>query len=250
MKQRYFLEIAYKGSGYHGWQVQKNAFTVQEALQDCLVKLLGQEVTAVASGRTDAGVHARQQFAHIDLYETVDERDLTHRLNSFLPEDIAVKAIRKVNGKAHARYSAFQRTYEYNIHQMKNPFLQGFSYFYPYRLDIQLMNEAAEFLLDTQVFQSFSRVKTYVKNFICDVSEASWREEEDMIIFRITANRFLRGMVRAVAGTLIEVGTGDITLLDFKRIIESKDRKMAGRAVPGCGLYLHAVKYPDEIFVE
>lgn len=247
---RYFLDIAYNGTAYHGWQIQENAHTVQAELQKCLSTVLRTDVEIMGSGRTDTGVHATHQVAHFDLTEVLNDEQLVYKLNSFLPKDISIQSIRKVNEEAHTRFDATERSYQYFIHPAKSPFLENLSYYYPKVVDLTLMNEAAEKLLGEQNFESFSKVKTEVNTFICTIKEARWEKQNDSIVFHVTANRFLRGMVRAVVGTLLDVGLGKLTVTDFVKIIESKDRKKAGRAVPAHGLYLTRVVYPDSVYID
>lgn len=244
---RYFLDIAYNGTAYHGWQIQENAHTVQAELEKCLSTLLRAEVEIMGSGRTDTGVHATHQVGHFDFQANLPE-DLVYKLNSFLPKDISIQSIRQVDDEAHTRFDATQRSYQYCIHQVKSPFLEKLSYHYPKAVDVQLMNEAAEKLLREQNFESFSKVKTEVNTFICTIKEARWEKQNDSLVFHVTANRFLRGMVRALVGTLLDVGLGKLTVTDFVNIIESQDRRKAGRAVPAHGLYLTDVVYPDSVY--
>ena len=246
---RYFFEISYNGSNYHGWQRQKNAISIQEVVEDALSMILRKPATITGSGRTDTGVHCEQQYFHADIDTPVKVEQLKHRLNSYLPPDITIPSVMPVSEDAHARFSAISRSYEYRITTQKNPFLQNLSYFYPKSLDIQTMNEVATLLLGVHDFEAFSKVKTDVNNFVCEITEAQWVEEKDLYIFKITANRFLRGMVRAIVGTLLNVSKGKIAPGQFKEIIESKDRREAGSAAPACGLFLTAVRYPSEIFL-
>lgn len=247
---RYFFEIAYQGTNYHGWQRQNNAISVQQVVEEALSTLLREKIDIVGSGRTDTGVHCRQQYFHIEIDKTIKDLDnLKYRVNNFLPEDIAIGSICAVTVDAHARFTATTRSYQYFITQKKDAFSGPFKYFFNRILDIKTMNEAAALLLGMHDFESFSRVKTDVNTFNCDIKEAYWEQKESELIFNITANRFLRGMVRAIVGTLLDVGTGKISVADFKSIIESKDRKKAGAAAPAHGLYLTAVNYPQEIFI-
>lgn len=245
---RYFFEISYNGSAYHGWQNQKNAIGVQQVVEEALSKLFRTKISITGSGRTDTGVHCAQQFFHADIESVFVSEDLTHRLNSFLPKDIAIGAITPVRADAHARYDAFERSYEYKITLRKNPLLNGYSFFVFKPVNIKLMNDAARLLKGEHDFTSFSKVKTDVNHFVCDVKKAHWIKEGDLLLFQITANRFLRGMVRALVGTLLDVGTGKISVTDFEKIIHSKDRKKAGMNVPPEGLFLVEVKYPKHIF--
>ncbi|WP_226390805.1 tRNA pseudouridine(38-40) synthase TruA [Penaeicola halotolerans] len=245
---RYFLEIAYRGTDFHGWQVQHNAHSVQGELNKCLSTLLQTEITTTASGRTDTGVHCKQQFVHIDLEEAIDTDQLCFKLNKLLPESIHIARIFPVKDDAHARFSALDRSYQYFISKEKNPFLHNLCYFNNASLDIAAMNEAAKVLLSWTDFESFSKVKTSVYTFDCKITEAYWEQKEDLLIFNITANRFLRGMVRAIVGTLLEVGKGKLKVEDFQAILAAKDRKKAGRSVPPEGLFLTKVTYPTDIF--
>lgn len=241
---RYFLEIAYKGTNYHGWQIQTNAKSVQEEIQDKLKILLREEISIMGSGRTDTGVHAKQQFAHFDTEKPLSEKDFLRRINSLLPKDIAILNYFLVDKEAHARFDATKRSYEYHIYQEKNPFLQEQCYFDTRPYDIELMNLAANILLKYEDFQCFSKVHTEVNHFLCDILKAEWKNEGKNLRFYISANRFLRGMVRTIVGTLLDVGLGNMSLADFEKIIQSKDRKKAGRAVPPEGLFLTEVYYP------
>lgn len=240
---RYFIQFAYNGTHYHGWQAQPDAKSVQETLQNALSLLLGHTLEIVGAGRTDAGVHARKMFAHFDTDVFFEIEKLVHRLNSFLPQDISVQHIIPVHADAHARFDATKRTYEYHIHTRKNVFLEHLSCFYQSRLDVPQMNLAAAQLLLNRDFECFSKTKTDVSTFICDISKAEWRREDDRLVFTISADRFLRNMVRAIVGTLIQVGEGKTTLEGFEAIIESKNRSKAGFSVPAKGLYLTEVEY-------
>jgi tRNA pseudouridine38-40 synthase len=246
---RYFIEIAYNGANYCGWQRQPNAITVQEVLEEVMSSLLRKEIKLVAAGRTDAGVHAKQLFAHFDFEEIQDVSQLVYRLNSFLPKDIALKNIVPVRLDAHARFNATKREYEYVISLKKDPFSEGFTYLLHQKPNMDAMNEAAKTLLDYQDFQCFSRTNTDVKTYHCTVEKAYWKAENDRLIFTIIANRFLRNMVRAIVGTLLDVGYAKISLEEFHAIIASKNRVNAGSSAPANGLYLTKVVYPEEIFV-
>lgn len=246
---RYFFEIAYHGKNYAGWQSQKNAVGVQSVVANALSKLLRIQADVVGSGRTDTGVHCEQQFFHIDLEKTLTIPAFLNRLNAFLPKDIFIRSIRLVKEDAHARYSATGRSYDYRITLQKNPFLEGLALHYFKPLDVQTMNQASALLVGMQDFTSFSKVKTDVNHFLCDIKSAAWREKGDMLVFQVSANRFLRGMVRAMVGTLLEVGSHKITVSDFEDILKSKDRKKAGMNAEPYGLYLTQVKYPSSIFI-
>lgn len=245
---RYFLDVAYNGTNYHGWQVQPNAHTVQGELEAALSRLLRQPVGVVGSGRTDTGVHAEQQLVHIDWEGALDLEQLQFRLNAMMPPDIAVKKVFPVHPKAHARFSATDRSYEYRICRQKNPFQQKQCYVNTRSLDVAAMNEAAALMLDWEDFECFSRVHTEVKHFRCLIKEAKWVEEGEWLIFYITANRFLRNMVRAIVGTLLEVGQHRMSLSGFREVLESRDRSKAGRSAPAQGLFLTRVQYPENIY--
>jgi tRNA pseudouridine38-40 synthase len=247
---RYFFEIAYNGTNYNGWQSQPNAVGVQTVVEDALTKLFRVPVSIVGSGRTDTGVHCEQQFFHTDLESPFDQEKLIQRLNSFLPHDIVIKSIRQVRPDASARYDAIERTYQYRITRVKDPFLQGLSWHYFKEVNVQNMNRAAAYIVGEHDFECFSKVKTDVNHFICHIRMAKWVEKGDQLIFTVSANRFLRGMVRAIVGTLLDVGTGRITYKDFVSIIESRDRRKAGQNVPASGLFLVKVKYPARIFIK
>lgn len=244
---RYFLEIAYNGTHYFGWQVQPNEMTVQEKIETALSTLLREKIAVTGAGRTDTGVHAKQLFAHFDFEQIDNLSKLKYRLNSFLPKDIAITSIFEVQPRAHARFDATARSYEYLISLEKNPFLEGFVHFVAQQPDLTKMNSAANMLLSYQDFQCFSRSKTDVKTYHCTITKAGWEQKDQLLVFTITANRFLRNMVRAIVGTLLEVGYHKLTLEDFKKIIESKDRNQAGASAPAQGLYLTQIVYPETI---
>lgn len=247
---RYFFEITYSGTHYHGWQNQANAVGVQEVVESALSKIFRTKIEIVGSGRTDTGVHCVQQFFHTDLDKELDEKTWLIKTNSLLPKDIAIRSIRRVKENAQARYDAFERSYQYKITQTKNPLVVGQAYFFFKEVNVTNLNKAATLLLGEQDFECFSKVKTDVNHFICTIKKAHWNKKENLLVFTITANRFLRGMVRAIVGTLLDVGTGKISLQEFEHIINSKDRKKAGMNVPPEGLYLTSVKYPKSIFLK
>jgi tRNA pseudouridine38-40 synthase len=247
---RYFIQIAFNGSEYHGWQRQPNAYSVQQALEDALGTLLASEIAIVGAGRTDAGVHAEQIYAHFDYEEHLDLIDLTHKLNRFLFQNIAILDIRKVNSQAHARFDATSRSYRYLIETRKNPFNFNFSHYVGLPLDLEQMNRAAQYLVGRKDFECFSRTHTDVKTFICDVKTASFTKEGSLIRFEITADRFLRNMVRAIVGSLLEVGLGKRSPEWIDELIESKSRSRAGASAPAKGLSLVAVNYPNSIWNE
>ena len=240
---RYFIELSYNGKNYHGWQIQPDAISVQEKLNNAFSTIFQSDIQVVGAGRTDTGVHASQMFAHVDLDGVLDE-NLAFKLNSILPNDIFIKDIFKVDDEKHARFDATFRSYEYRIWLGRNPFLLDFSWqIHSQKPDIELMNKAAKFLLEYEDFESFSKVKTDVYTFNCNVTEAYWIQENEQLTFYITANRFLRNMVRAIVGTLLDVGLHKISIDDFKKIIESKNRSNAGLSVPAKGLFLTQIKY-------
>lgn len=244
---RYFLHLAYNGAPFFGWQVQPDHPSVQEVLERSLSLLLHQEHIAVTGcGRTDTGVHAADYYAHFELEETLDTdglKRLRDQLNSFLPKEIAIFDIFPVKPRAHARFDAVERTYQYFVSIRKNPFTFQQRYFSFRTPDIERMNEAAALLLENEDFTSFSKVHTQVNNFICHVTHAQWVLEGDDLVFTITANRFLRNMVRAIVGTLLDVGFGKLSVNDFQNIINQKDRCKAGISVPAGALFLTNVRY-------
>lgn len=241
---RYFIHLSYDGANYHGWQVQPNGSSVQAELQRALSTLLRHPIEIVGAGRTDAGVHARKMVAHFDVEELLDLKQTAYRMNRILPRDIAVEKIEKVGDDMHARFSATSRTYHYYIHTHKDPFCRAYSCETHYDLDFDAMNEAARFLLTQDDFASFCKTGADVKTTICHVTHAQWHQTSPTTwYFEITANRFLRNMVRAVVGTLIDVGRHRIDLEDFKQIVENKTRTAAGESMPGHALFLEDVSY-------
>jgi len=248
MPQRYFLQLSYKGTRYHGWQVQPNAVSVQEVMENALSTLLREKIAVVGAGRTDTGVHASYFILHFDLEKDFPKNyDLVYKLNSFLPEDIAVQACWPVSEDAHARFSATSRTYHYFISTQKDPFSTESSYYYSLLLDVDKMNVAAQILFEYEDFTSFSRLHTDVKTNNCQIMQAEWKKEGTQLIFVIKADRFLRNMVRAIVGTLLEVGKGKLSVEEFKQIIEKQDRGAAGASAPAHGLFLVDIEYPEEI---
>ncbi len=245
---RYFFEISYKGTNYHGWQIQRNAISIQELVQQGLKQLLRYKVDITGSGRTDAGVHAKQQFFHADIKDELNGADFTYKLNAVLPQDIFISSITKVNPEAHARFDATLRAYDYLMVVKRDPFLLNEAYIYHGSVDINMLNKASQLLVGKHDFESFSKVKTQVNNFNCEVYQAFWKQEDKKIIFHIEANRFLRGMVRAIVGTLLMVNERKIGIDDLKVILKSKSRGMAGQSVSPDGLYLSKVNYPVDIF--
>jgi len=240
---RYFIKFAYNGTNYHGWQYQPNASSVQETLVKAVSVILNETIELMGAGRTDTGVHAKIMFAHFDSNKTIDVATTIHKLNSFLPKDIVVFDIISVHDDAHARFDAVRRTYQYYINTEKDVFTHGQSWYYQTKLDVALMNEAASVLLEHTDFQCFSKVNTDVNTFNCKITEAFWKQENNALIFTISADRFLRNMVRAIVGTLINIGLHKITIADFNTIIKSRNRSEAGFSVPAHGLYLTDIRY-------
>jgi len=246
MKQRYFFECAYDGTGFSGWQRQPNAETVQQTIELMLSRRFNNsDIQILGCGRTDAGVHANQFYFHVDLAKDLNLELLKYKLNKMLPTSIVIFDILPVLNDQHARFDASFRSYKYFIHTRKNPFLEKYSWYFPHSLDLEKMNQGAQLLLGEKDFTSFSKLHTDVFTNICNLTRAEWREVgNDQIVFEITANRFLRNMVRAVVGTLIEVGQGNLIPEDIKEILEAHDRSSAGISVPAKGLFLSSIKYP------
>ncbi len=246
---RYFIKLGYKGTNYHGWQIQPNAITIQKVIDKAFSTIFRSNIEVVGAGRTDSGVHAEQFFAHFDFDKEFNAEEVIYRVNAILPDDIVIYNISKTSESAHARFDAKSRSYEYRIFLGSNPFLIETTWQFTNRkLNIVKMNEAAEILVTYTDFKCFSRSNTDVKTYNCDVTRAVWMQHEQLLVFYISANRFLRNMVRAIVGTLLEVGSGKTTLEEFKRIIESKDRCKAGPSAPPQGLFLTQVTYPKIIF--
>lgn len=247
---RYFIELAYDGTNYHGWQIQPNGSSVQETLMKALATFLRQEVEVVGAGRTDAGVHARRMMAHFDIDRELDGAQVTDKLNRLLPPDIAVYRVVPVKPNAHARFDATYRKYQYHVTTCKDPFSRQYAWRLFHPLDFEKMNEAAKTLFDYTDFTSFSKLHTDVKTNNCRIMHAEWTQVSDTEwVFTIQADRFLRNMVRAVVGTLVEVGRGKLNIDGFRRVIEQKDRCSAGSSVPGHALFLVDVGYPEELFL-
>lgn len=244
---RYFIELAYNGKAYHGWQNQPGAVSVQETLEKALFTLLQVKTPVMGAGRTDAGVHASQFFAHFDTEEMAEIEVLIYKLNCVLPSDVVVFDLFKVNDEAHARFDAVSRSYEYHVVQQKDPFAFDTAHFVKNELDLEKMNLAASFLIDYTDFKCFSKSKTDVHTYNCSIILAFWEERENKLVFHITANRFLRNMVRAIVGTLLEIGQGKIPEARLHEIIKSRDRKNAGTSVPAKGLFLTKIEYPTSI---
>ena len=243
---RFFIELSYKGTNYHGWQEQPNANTVQAEINRALSTILNTNIEVIGAGRTDTGVHANQMFAHFDCDIDFDIQNLMFKLNSFLPSDIAIKDIFKVKEDANCRFDALSRTYQYHIIQKKDPFNKT-AYFLQNDLDIKAMNEACKYIIGKQDFTSFSKVNTQTFTNNCDVMFAQWEVVNTNLIFTIKADRFLRNMVRAIVGTLLGVGFGKIIAADLAKIIAAKDRSKSGVSVPAHALFLTEVKYPNKI---
>ena len=241
---RYFVTLSYDGTRYHGWQIQPNGVSVQEKLQGALSTLLREEIVVTGAGRTDAGVHARMMVAHFDYEEALDGQQLCYKLNRLLPYDIAVQKVEQVADDLHARFSATSRTYHYYIHTVKDPFSRAYSCELHYPLDFKKMNEAAAMLLNYEDFGAFCKSGADVKTTLCQVTAAEWHQTSPSTwYFEITANRFLRNMVRAVVGTLVDVGRGRLSLEEFQKVIEGKRRTEAGESMPGNALFLEDIKY-------
>ena len=241
---RYFVTLSYDGTRYHGWQIQPNGDSIQERLQGALSTLLRAEISVTGAGRTDAGVHARMMVAHFDYEEALDGQQLCYKLNRLLPYDIAVQKVEQVADDLHARFSATSRTYHYYIHTVKDPFSRAYSCELHYPLDFKKMNEAAAMLLNYEDFGAFCKSGADVKTTLCQVTAAEWHQTSPSTwYFEITANRFLRNMVRAVVGTLVDVGRGRLSLEEFQKVIEGKRRTEAGESMPGNALFLEDIKY-------
>jgi tRNA pseudouridine38-40 synthase len=251
VKTRYFIFISYKGTSYHGWQIQTNSVTVQKILDEALSVVLNEKISTIGAGRTDAGVHAIFFCAHFD-YSSPDLlkiSNLVFRLNQFLPADISVNSIKKVVPDANARYSAISRTYKYYISRIKDPFSDNSSWYLHGKIDIKVMNEACRMLFFHSDFTSFSRLHSGAKSNICKIYFAGWEELDNRLVFTIKADRFLRNMVRAIVGTSVEIGFGKMNLKEFEDIILAKDRCRAGKSAPAKGLFLVDIEYPEELFL-
>lgn len=249
--RRYFIYLGYNGRNYNGWQTQPNGVTVQQTLEEALATFLRKPVPIVGAGRTDAGVHARMMVAHFDWEEEIEDLAfLADKLNRILPKDIAIYRIVPVRADAHARFDATSRTYKYYLTDQKNPFNQNWTYRTYVALDFDAMNAACDILFDYIDFTSFSKLHTDAKTNNCRILQAGWAREGDVWVFTIRADRFLRNMVRAIVGTLLEVGRKRMTLDGFRQVIEAKDRCQAGTSVPGHALFLVDVSYPEELFID
>ena len=251
MAHRYFIELSYNGFAFVGWQIQPNGKSIQEELEKCLSLKCSQKVEVTGAGRTDAGVHARFYIAHFDLEDEISQlEDFIYGLNSFLPADIAIHRIYPVSPQAHARFDAIRRTYEYQFIFNKNPFLNDYSWYIRQPLKLDLMQEAASKLFFYEDFTTFSKLHTDVKTNLCKIHEARFISEGPSTIFRISANRFLRNMVRAIVGTLVEVGKGSMSVIEFEQIIQQKDRSAAASSAPTKGLFLTDVVYPETVYLQ
>ncbi len=247
---RYFIHLSYNGTNFCGWQIQPNEPSVQETIEKALFFILKEKLNITGCGRTDTGVHALNYYAHFDFKEmTNDELDkLKYRLNSFFSHEIRIISIKKVKDDAHARFDAISRTYKYYIATQKQPFNNEFTYFFSRTLNIEKMNKACEKLLTYTDFTSFSKLHTQVNNNNCTINFASWEKEGDLLVFTINANRFLRNMVRSIVGTMIEVGLEKINVEEFCKIIEEKNRSLAGVSVAAKALFLNEIEYPKEVY--
>ena len=241
---RYFIEVAYKGAAFAGFQVQDNAKTVQSEIDHAISTLMRTSVITTGSSRTDAGVHAMQNFLHFDMEQPLHPQFL-YKVNAILPPDIVMRHIYQVADDAHSRFAASGRSYEYTLYMRKDPFLQDRGYFFPYRLDVSLLQEAAEIIKEYQDFTTFSKRNTQVKTYNCAIKESYWVTGEDRMVYNVTANRFLRGMVRGLVGTMLRVGRGKLSIEGFREAIESRNCVNADFAVPPQGLFLMKVAYPE-----
>jgi tRNA pseudouridine38-40 synthase len=245
--QRYFLEVFYKGSNYSGFQVQQNANSIQEEIEKAFRLLQRADVQMTGSSRTDTGVHALQNYFHFDFTGNLHEQFI-YKMNAILPPDIGVRHCIPVRADAHSRFDAISREYHYYIYQSKDPFLKDRAYYFPYRLDVEKLSASADIIKEYTDFSSFSKRNSQVKTFLCEIQISEWIFEKDVLIYRVKANRFLRGMVRGLTGTMLQAGRGKCTLDEFRQIILSKDCTKANFAVPGHGLFLSKVEYPQSYF--
>jgi len=248
--KRYFLELSYKGAPFHGWQIQKNAFTVQECIETALSTYFREKITVMGSGRTDTGVNATMQVCHFDFLGEFDRSRFLKAINGILPKEIAIYGIRQVKENAHARFHATSRSYYYRVIFQKNPFLEDLAWLSYFTPDVKKMNLAAEALLIHDDFECFSKVHTEVNHFRCKIYSAHWEQKDGELLFHVTANRFLRGMVRAIVGTLMEIGLGKRSPDSMDEIILSKDRIKAGKSAPAKGLFLSRINYPEQIYLD
>lgn len=246
---RFLIELSYNGTGFHGWQRQINAPSIQQEIEEKLSTIFRTETPIVGCGRTDTGVHATKYFAHFETDQAFNQTDLIHKLNSMLPAGIAVQTIVPITNDGHARFSATKRSYEYRITKVKDPFATELAYRFNLSLDVEAMNKACAMMLGEKDFGCFCKSKADNLTNLCNVFEAKWTDNKDSIVFTISANRFLRNMVRAIVGTMLEIGQNRMSLQEFQQVLDSKDRTYAGASVPAHGLYLTAVEYPPEIFL-
>lgn len=250
---RYFIQLSYNGTPFHGWQRQPNAVTVQQTIEQALSTILREPTVIMGAGRTDTGVHAQMMFAHIDIGENVVAKvhlkDLIYKLNNLLPASIAIQAILPVTQEAHARFDATARSYIYKLSPVKNPFAQNKVYYYRPTVDFKKMNQAAQILLDYKDFECFSKAHTDVRTYLCNINKVMWEKVDDQWHFSITADRFLRNMVRAIVGTLLEIGRGKHEPEWMHDVLKSKDRAVAGASAPAHGLYLQKITYPETLFL-
>jgi len=262
---RYFVEVAYKGTNYSGFQIQKNANTIQAEIEKAFKVLFKQSIDLTGSSRTDAGVHAEQNFFHFDINSNIGSEEILfpydfnsinsrkkflYNLNSILPDDIVCKNLIRVSNESHCRFDAISREYKYVIYRFKDPFLVDRGYYYPYKIDKEILNTAAQLIKETLDFSSFSKKNTQVKTFECIILESKWHFGENEMIYKVKANRFLRGMVRALTATMLKTARGSMTINDFKQIINTGDPSKAFFSVPPQGLFLESVKYPEDYFIE
>lgn len=248
--KRYFLELSYKGTPFHGWQIQANAFTIQECIESALSTFFRSPIVIQGSGRTDTGVHASMQMCHFDTDLTFEKEKFLKAINGILPKEIAIHWIRQVKADAHARFHALSRSYIYRIVFRKDPFVDDLAWRCFYNPDLDQMNKAAEYLLQFDDFECFSKIRTEVKHFRCQIKSAYWEQKDGELLFHITANRFLRGMVRTIVGTLIEIGYHHRPAEEMKQIISDKKRVNAGKSAPAKGLFLSRIEYPTEIYLD
>jgi tRNA pseudouridine38-40 synthase len=250
MPYRYFIRFSYDGTNYHGWQIQPNGMTVQEMMTNIMRRIFGPGLELTGAGRTDSGVHAEMMYAHFDVDKYIDDTHaMACKLNYMMPADISVQEVRQVRPDAHARFDAVSRRYEYRICQSKTPFQRNFVTHISSKLDVEAMNKASEILFEYSDFTSFSKLHTDVKTNNCKITKAYWENIDGLLVFTIEADRFLRNMVRAIVGTMLDVGRGKIDLGAFRNIIELKDRCEAGTSVEARGLFLVDVSYPEELFI-
>jgi tRNA pseudouridine38-40 synthase len=243
---RYFLELAYNGNRYSGFQIQANANSIQQEVERALEIFFRQRISLTGSSRTDGGVHALQNYFHFD-YEGIIEKQVLYNINAILPPDIALKAAHPVAADAHCRFDAVSREYRYYIYRKKNPFLADRAYFFPYAVDREKLSAAAALVPQFEEFTSFAKRNSQAKTFHCTIMESSWQQEQDCLVYRVTANRFLRGMVRGLVGTMLQVGRSRIGVEEFAAILRNKDNQQADFSVPGHGLFLVRIAFPDSV---